>query len=168
MDMTERDGRVLATRATPASTGGVRIGDGDRAAADRVLGDHVTAGRLNSTEYAERAAQAQAARVRGDITALFEDLPAPHPRFDDPVVPEPAPAPPAQPATSSAAPPSPQNRRLRHAAVAVLGPCAVVGAVSGSLLAASTPVLYLLALAVVAGIYGLLVLVDNRRATGGR
>lgn len=167
MNTAERSGQALAPGA-PGSTGETRVGDGDRAAADRVLGEHVSAGRLTSIEYAERAAQAQAARVRSDVTALFGDLPAPHPRFDDPPV-EPQPS--AHPATAaplSSSTRSPlQNRRLRHAAVAVIAPCAVTGALAGLVFAVNYPPVFLLALVVIAGIYGLLVL-NDRHAPEGR
>ena len=40
---------------------------------------HLTSGRLSDTEHEERCALARAARTRGEIEALFTDLPAPHP-----------------------------------------------------------------------------------------
>lgn len=126
----------------------------------------MTAGRLTSAEYAERAARAMSARGRGDIVDLFRDLPAPHPRFDGPVAtPEPSgtPQPAAQTAPGSSALPPGQVRHLRYAATAVAGPCALFGAMIGLIFAAEAPGLILLAFLVVAGVYGLLVLVDNRR-----
>lgn len=168
MNTIEPDGQALVMQGAAGAAREIRVGDGDRAAADRVLGEHVTAGRLTSTEYAERAAQAQAARVRSDITALFGDLPAPHPRFDDPAI-EPQQV--AQPATAAplhSSTRSPQQyRRLRHAAVAVIVPCALAGAGAGLFFAVEFPVVFLLALVVVAGIYGALVL-NDRYFPGGR
>jgi hypothetical protein len=56
-----------------------RIGEADRAAAQRALQDHMNAGRLQVTEYAERSAAAANAVMASEIAALFTDLPAPHP-----------------------------------------------------------------------------------------
>ncbi|MBE9372923.1 DUF1707 domain-containing protein [Saccharopolyspora sp. HNM0983] len=163
MATTDSDQHALAARGR---SGEIRIGDGDRAAADRLLGEHVTAGRLTSTEYAERAGQAGAARVRGDITALFGDLPAPHPRFDDGPAAEPAaPAPDLAPRPVQ---PLQRNRQLRHLTTAVIAPCAVFGAAAGLVLAADAPALLLLALLVVGTVYGVLVVVDLQRAVRGQ
>ena len=47
-----------------------------------MLGEHMTVGRLDVDEYGERAARASAAKTRGELTALFADLPQPHPQLD--------------------------------------------------------------------------------------
>ncbi len=44
-----------------------------------LLGEHLSAGRLDVHEYDERCARVAAARVQSDIVALFTDLPPPHP-----------------------------------------------------------------------------------------
>ncbi len=172
MGTTDTDGQTIAAHElaavneAPGRADEIRIGDGDRAAADRLLGEHVTAGRLTSTEYAERATQAMSARARGDITGLFRDLPAPHPHFDGPAV-TPGPGKAPEPAEQAAPRPSAssprQARHLRYAAMAVAAPCALFGALGGLSLAAEAPSLLLLVFLVIAGVYGLLVFVDNRR-----
>ncbi|MCE7003456.1 DUF1707 domain-containing protein [Kibdelosporangium philippinense] len=59
--------------------GTIRISDAEREEAVTKLGEHMTTGRLDLSEYEERCGQAAAARTRADLEALFEDLPAPHP-----------------------------------------------------------------------------------------
>lgn len=59
----------------------LRIGDTERDDALRALGDHLAGGRLDAEEYGDRAARVTAARTRGELTALFTDLPQPHPRL---------------------------------------------------------------------------------------
>ncbi|WP_433265396.1 DUF1707 SHOCT-like domain-containing protein [Actinosynnema sp. CS-041913] len=59
----------------------IRIGDAEREQALRLLGEHLGEGRLDVDEYGDRSARVTAARTRGDLLALFGDLPAPHPRF---------------------------------------------------------------------------------------
>lgn len=55
--------------------GRLRIGDAERDAAVRDLGEHYAAGRLSEEEHAERTEQAYAARTQQDLDALFADLP---------------------------------------------------------------------------------------------
>jgi hypothetical protein len=63
----------------PASPqGGLRIGDAERDAASKALGDHYAAGRLSHAELDERTSAAWAARTRADLAPLFADLPPPH------------------------------------------------------------------------------------------
>jgi hypothetical protein len=57
----------------------VRIGDAERDEAAQALGDHFSAGRLDREEYDERLEAVFAARVGSDLSAVFRDLPAPHP-----------------------------------------------------------------------------------------
>ncbi len=59
----------------------LRIADSEREAALAVLGEHMSAGRLNIDEYGERSAQVATAKTRGDLRAQFSDLPEPHPQF---------------------------------------------------------------------------------------
>jgi len=56
-----------------------RIGNAERDAAQRALHEHLSAGRLQVNEYAERTARAAEATVASEIAALFTDLPAPRP-----------------------------------------------------------------------------------------
>jgi hypothetical protein len=55
----------------------IRIGDDEREAAVRALGDHFAAGRLTKEEFDERSEQAWAARTRSALMPLFADLPRP-------------------------------------------------------------------------------------------
>jgi hypothetical protein len=73
----------------------IRISDVDRESALRALGEHMSIGRINLDEYAERSARVTAAKTRGELADIFDDLPQPHPRLDDD---------PAEPATQSTAP----------------------------------------------------------------
>jgi hypothetical protein len=69
----------------PASAGGavpakaMRISDTDRNSAIKALGEHLAAGRITLDEYGDRTAKVTLTRTAGDLDALFEDLPAPHP-----------------------------------------------------------------------------------------
>ncbi|GLZ38558.1 DUF1707 domain-containing protein [Actinokineospora sp. NBRC 105648] len=58
---------------------GIRISGTERDEAVALLGRHMSTGRLEIEEYEFRCVRAVAARTRGDIEALFTDLPAPHP-----------------------------------------------------------------------------------------
>jgi Domain of unknown function (DUF1707) len=57
----------------------IRIGYDERAAAQQALDVHMTAGRLDPDEYADRFAAAGVARTQAELDALFTDLPEPHP-----------------------------------------------------------------------------------------
>jgi Domain of unknown function (DUF1707) len=57
----------------------IRIGYAERSAAQEALDEHLTAGRLDPDEYADRYAAAEIARTQAELDALFTDLPAPHP-----------------------------------------------------------------------------------------
>jgi Domain of unknown function (DUF1707) len=63
----------------------LRIGDPEREEAMRVLGEHLSVGRLDIDEYGERTTRASAAKTRGELIQLFADLPEPHPRLDRPL-----------------------------------------------------------------------------------
>ncbi len=65
----------------PRSTSSVRIGEAERAAAERALRDHMNAGRLGVEEYAERSAAAANATTASEIAGLFTDLPGPRPKL---------------------------------------------------------------------------------------
>ena len=62
----------------------VRASDSEREASVAALSAHVESRRLSLDEFDRRVATANAAEFRGELTALFGDLPEPHPRFDDP------------------------------------------------------------------------------------
>ena len=57
----------------------MRIGNAEREAAVRELGEHYAAGRLDAVEYEERTAAAYAARTGDDLAPLFADLPREQP-----------------------------------------------------------------------------------------
>jgi hypothetical protein len=59
----------------------LRIGNAERSAALKALDDHLAAGRLGVEEYADRSAAAANAVYASDLTALFTDLPEPHPQL---------------------------------------------------------------------------------------
>ena len=54
----------------------VRIGSAERDRALSELGEHMRAGRIDPSEYAERAERAATARYESELAVLFEDLPA--------------------------------------------------------------------------------------------
>lgn len=59
----------------------LRIGDSERETALSALAEHMSAGRLDIDEYGDRTARVAAAKTRGELLALFTDLPEPHPKF---------------------------------------------------------------------------------------
>ncbi len=54
----------------------MRVSDAEREAAAAELREHFASGRLNQDELDERLATAFAAKTRGDLNALFTDLPS--------------------------------------------------------------------------------------------
>ncbi|MFD2422115.1 DUF1707 SHOCT-like domain-containing protein [Amycolatopsis pigmentata] len=105
----------------------IRIGDADREQALHALGEHMSHGRLTIDEYGERSAKVTAAKTRGDLGALFTDLPEPHPRFGTgtPTAEQAAPAPATstQPATWTD---RPLNQRAVAAGVPLFWVVAVI------------------------------------------
>jgi hypothetical protein len=67
----------MMARSTPST----RIGEAERAGAQRALQVHLDAGRLQVAEFVERFAGAADAVTAAEIAALFADLPAPHPKL---------------------------------------------------------------------------------------
>ncbi len=59
----------------------IRIGDAEREHALELLGTHLGEGRLSLDEFGDRSARVATAKTRGELYALFSDLPAPRPRF---------------------------------------------------------------------------------------
>lgn len=78
----------------------IRVSDPEREDALRMLGEHMTSGRLDVDEYGERTAKVAAAKTRGQVLELFADLPDPRPTFGQPspAVPAPIPVPGPPPA----------------------------------------------------------------------
>jgi hypothetical protein len=103
----------------------IRIGDSERETAMSALGEHMSSGRLDVDEYGDRVARVTAAKTRGELTALFTDLPAPHPVFGQIRRPEITPVPPAAaPVPAPSGPPLAQ--RVMAAAVPLAGIVALV------------------------------------------
>jgi hypothetical protein len=67
------------TRRIRYSDQHIRVSDADRNAVTERLAAHYSDGRLDKTEFDERVARAMAAKTRGDLDGLFDDLPDPEP-----------------------------------------------------------------------------------------
>ncbi|MET9628951.1 DUF1707 domain-containing protein [Lentzea sp. NPDC006480] len=63
----------------------IRVGDTERQQALQVLGEHMSAGRIDIDEYGDRSAKITTAKTRGELMALFYDLPDPRPQFVAPM-----------------------------------------------------------------------------------
>jgi len=55
----------------------IRVSDAERNAVVELLGQHYAEGRLDQAEFDERVNRAMAAKTRGDLEGLFDDLPEP-------------------------------------------------------------------------------------------
>jgi hypothetical protein len=53
----------------------IRVSDAERNAVVELLGQHYAEGRLDQAEFDERVNRAMAAKTRGDLEGLFDDLP---------------------------------------------------------------------------------------------
>jgi len=53
----------------------IRVSDADRNAVAELLTQHYADGRLDQGEFDERVSQTMAAKTRGDLVGLFDDLP---------------------------------------------------------------------------------------------
>lgn len=91
--MAWRDSRIVGHVSEPAGSDELRIGTREREEAVKVLGEHLSEGRLQLDEYEERVGAAVEAKTRGDLRPLFRDLPAPYPAFMVPPVREVEPVP---------------------------------------------------------------------------
>lgn len=63
------------TRRIRYSDQHIRVSDADRGAVAELLGQHYAEGRLDQAEFDERVSRTMAAKTRGDLTGLFDDLP---------------------------------------------------------------------------------------------
>ena len=70
---------LSATDGGPAGERHIRSSDAEREQAVNQLREHAGAGRLSTDELAARVETALAARARGELEELFEDLPAERP-----------------------------------------------------------------------------------------
>jgi hypothetical protein len=59
------------------------VDSADRKTAIRALAEHRAEDNLTEAEHDQRLELARQAQTRGDLKALFTDLPAPHPLIDD-------------------------------------------------------------------------------------
>jgi hypothetical protein len=57
----------------------LRVSDAERNAVAERLATHYSDGRLDQAEFDERVSKAMAAKTRGDLDGLFDDLPDPEP-----------------------------------------------------------------------------------------
>lgn len=119
---------------TTSSADNLRVSDSEREAAVRVLGEHMTAGRLDVEEYGQRSAHVTAARTRGEIAEQFADLPAPRPSFGTPI---------GQPATNQTERSRTRSLAQRFPVVPVLAIGLVIAVV---VLAVTTKTFFLFAL----------------------
>jgi hypothetical protein len=102
----------------------IRISDTEREDAIGKLGEHMSAGRLDIDEYGDRTARVATAKTRGELLALFGDLPEPKPAFGQP---------------KSAAPVR-RERTFAEKYVPVVVPIAAIAIVAGVLIALKIPI----------------------------
>lgn len=98
------------------SEGNVRIGTSEREEAVRALAEHMSEGRLDVQEYDQRCALAAAAKTRGELAVIFEDLPEPNP-----VLPRTPPPPPPPPTQSLIHPDAPVVTKEGHTKAIIIG-----------------------------------------------
>jgi len=63
------------TRRIRYSDQHIRVSDAERSAVAALLGQHYADGRLDQAEFDERVGRTMAAKTRGDLMGLFDDLP---------------------------------------------------------------------------------------------
>jgi hypothetical protein len=63
------------TRRIRYSDQHIRVSDAERSAVADLLGQHYADGRLYQSEFDERITRTMAAKTRGDLAGLFDDLP---------------------------------------------------------------------------------------------
>jgi hypothetical protein len=85
------------------SSSELRIGTPERQRALEALEAHMTARRLDPTEYQRRSEACDRASNQAELLRIFADLPAPHPQLPLPVVQA------ASPAEGDSAPPMPSS-----------------------------------------------------------
>jgi hypothetical protein len=75
------------TRRIRYSDQHIRVSDADRNQVAELLGQHYADGRLDQAEFDERISRTMAAKTRGDLAGLFDDLPETGPSGAGPVGP---------------------------------------------------------------------------------
>ena len=63
------------TRRIRYSDQHIRVSDAERNAVAELLGQHYADGRLDQAEFDDRVGRTMAAKTRGDLAGLFDDLP---------------------------------------------------------------------------------------------
>src|SRR6202034_2618531 len=69
--------RPVPGELSPRLPAVIRASDADRNAVAEQLGVHYADGRLDQAEFDERISRTMAAKTRGDLSGLFDDLPDP-------------------------------------------------------------------------------------------
>ena len=72
------------TRRIRYSDQHMRVSDAERNAVAELLGQHYADGRLDQAEFDDRVSRTMAAKTRGDLAGLFDDLPEAGPAGADP------------------------------------------------------------------------------------
>ena len=75
------------TRRLRYSDQHIRVSDAERNAVAELLGQHYADGRLDQAEFDERVNRTMAAKTRGDLQGLFDDLPETDASADGPAGP---------------------------------------------------------------------------------
>ena len=76
------------TRRIRYSDQHIRVSDTERNSVAELLGQHYADGRLDQAEFDERISRTMAAKTRGDLAGLFDDLPETWPSGAGPAGPE--------------------------------------------------------------------------------
>jgi hypothetical protein len=76
------------TRRIRYSDQHIRVSDAERNSVAELLGEHYADGRLDQGEFDERINRTMAAKTRGDLTGLFDDLPETGPAGAGPAGPD--------------------------------------------------------------------------------
>lgn len=76
------------TRRIRYSDQHIRVSDAERNSVAELLGQHYADGRLDQAEFDERIARTMAAKTRGDLAGLFDDLPETGPSGAGPAGPD--------------------------------------------------------------------------------
>jgi Domain of unknown function (DUF1707) len=75
------------TRRLRYSDQHIRVSDSERNAVAELLGQHYADGRLDQAEFDDRVSRTMAAKTRGDLQGLFDDLPETDAAADGPAGP---------------------------------------------------------------------------------
>jgi hypothetical protein len=76
-DMSPSSAQQQWTRRIRYSDQHIRVSDAERNSVAELLGEHYADGRLDQAEFDERINRTMAAKTRGDLAGMFDDLPDP-------------------------------------------------------------------------------------------